>query len=119
MKTAAAIWKEFHLPASKIVIGMPAFGIRYKAVDTAGNNLDWGSFEYISYLGIVAIDPAADQKELVAADEGIYYNGVPLIKEKADYIKVSDFKGAYLWTVDYDSPIAAKSLLQTLYNGLK
>jgi Glycosyl hydrolases family 18 len=119
MKTAAAIWKEFHLPANKIVIGMPAFGLRYKAIDAAGNNLDWGSFDYISYLGIIAIDPAADQKELVAADEGIYYNGVPLIKEKADYIKASDFKGAYLWTVDYDSPVTAKSLLQTLYNGLK
>jgi hypothetical protein len=119
MKTAAETWQEFHLPASKIVIGMPAFGLRYKAVDADGNNLDWGSFDYISYLGIVAIDPAAYQKELVAADEGIYYNGVPLITQKTAYIKASDFKGAYLWTVDYDSPVPGKSLLQTLYNGLK
>lgn len=119
MKSAADIWKNFHVAASKIVVGMPAFGLRYNAVDATGNNLSWGSYDYIPYAGILAIDPAADQKELVNSAKGIYYNGVPIITAKAAYIKTSAFKGAYLWTVDYDSPVAGKSLMQTLYNGLK
>jgi hypothetical protein len=119
MKSGADIWKNFHLSANKIVIGMPAFGLRYNAVDASGNNLSWGSYDYVSYLGILAIDPTADQKEFVNSAQGIYYNGVPLIAQKAAYIKASGFKGAYLWTVDYDSPVGGKSLLQALYNGLK
>lgn len=119
MKSTADIWKNFHVAASKIVIGMPAFGLRYNAVDATGNNLSWGSYDYIPYAGILAIDPAADQKELVNSAQGIYYNGVPLIAAKAAYIKTTAFKGAYLWAVDYDSPLTGKSLMQTLYNGLK
>ena len=119
MKSAADIWKSFHTTANKIVIGMPAFGLRYNAVDTGGNNLSWGSYDYIPYAGILAPDPAADQRDSSNLAKGIYYNGVPLIAQKAAYIKASGFKGGYLWTVDYDSPVAGKSLLQALYNGLK
>jgi hypothetical protein len=119
MKSTADIWKNFHVPAGKIVVGMPAFGLRYNAVDATGNNLSWGSYDYVPYQGILALDPNANQKELVNSAQGIYYNGVPLIAAKAAYIKASAFKGAYLWAVDYDSPVAGKSLMQTLYNGLK
>lgn len=119
MKSGADIWTNFHLPASKIVLGMPAFGLRYNAIDASGNNLSWGSYDYISYKDILTINPAADQAEMINSAFGIYYNGVPLIKQKADFIKTSDFKGAYLWTLDYDAPIAGKSLVETIYNGLK
>lgn len=119
MKTSANIWKNFHTTSSKIVVGMPAFGLRYTAVDASGNNLSWGSYDYVSYAAILALDPAADQRDSTNLAKGIYYNGVPLIAQKAAYIKASGFKGGYLWTVDYDSPVAGKSLLQTLYNGLK
>ncbi|MEO5893657.1 MAG: glycosyl hydrolase family 18 protein [Ferruginibacter sp.] len=119
MVSSAEIWKNFHVGADKIVIGMPAFGLRYTALDASGNNLSWGSYDYISYQGILALDPAADTKETINSAEGIYYNGVPLITKKAAYIKSSAYKGAYLWTIDYDSPLAGKSLTQALYNGLK
>jgi GH18 family chitinase len=56
---------------------------------------------------------------MITAAKGIYYNGVPLVKQKADFIKTSGFKGAYLWTLDYDSPVAGKSLIETIYNSLK
>lgn len=119
MESGAEIWKNFHVAPSKIVIGMPAFGARYNAIDGDGNNLDWGSYDYITYRDILGLDPAADQKEMVNSAEGIYYNGIPLIKEKADFIKTSDYKGAYLWTVDYDSPTPGKSLLEAMHNELK
>ena len=119
MKSSAEIWKNFHVAPSKIVIGMPAFGARYNAIDGDGNNLDWGSYDYITYRAILGIDPAADQKEMINSAQGIYYNGIPLIKAKSAFIKTSDYKGAYLWTVDYDSPTPGKSLLEAMHNELK
>ncbi|MEO6546635.1 MAG: hypothetical protein ABIN94_01495 [Ferruginibacter sp.] len=65
------------------------------------------------------MDPTADKKEKIDAAKGIYYNGVPLIKQKADYFKTSSFKGAYLWTLDYDATSTGKSLAETIYNSLK
>ncbi len=119
MLSSADIWKNFHVTPNKIVLGTPAFGLRYNAIDANGNNLSWGSYDYVSYQGILAIDAAADTKEHVNSVEGIYYNGIPLITQKAAYIKTSGYKGAYLWTVDYDSPTAGKSLLQALFTGLQ
>lgn len=119
MKSSADIWTNFHLPAGKIVLGMPAFGLRYNAIDASGNNLGWGSYDYLSYKDILGIDSTASQRELLNTAQGIYYNGVPLIKQKADFIKTSAYKGAYLWTLDYDAPAAGKSLTETIYNSLK
>jgi hypothetical protein len=119
MLSCADIWKNFHVAPAKIVLGMPAFGLRYNAIDGSGNNLSWGSYDYVSYQAILAIDPSAATKEYVNSAEGIYYNGTPLITKKAAYIKTSGYKGAYLWTVDYDSPVAGKSLLQAMYTGLQ
>jgi len=118
MQSSAQVWSDFHVAASKIVIGMPAFGLRYNAIDGSGNNLDWGSYDYVWYKDILALDAAADTKEMIGASKGIYYNGVPLIKAKADWIKTSPYKGAYLWTVDGDVPTPGKSLLETMYKSL-
>jgi len=119
MLSSADIWKNFHVPENKIVLGMPAFGLRYNAIDGNGNNLDWNSYDYISYQGILAIDASANTQEYINSAKGIYYNGVPLITQKGAYIKTSAYKGAYLWTAEYDSPIAGKSLLQALYTSLQ
>ena len=119
MISCADIWKNFHLAPNKIVLGMPAFGLRYNAIDDNGNNLSWGSYDYLSYQSILAIDPEAHNSEYLDAAKGIYYNGVPLITRKAAYVKSAGYKGAYLWGVDYDSPVAGKSLLEALYNGLQ
>lgn len=118
MLTCANIWKDFHVAADKLVIGIPAFGLRYTAIDANGNNASWGSYDYLTYNAIVGIDPTANSKEFIASSEGIYYNGVPLAKQKADFLKTSAYKGAYLWTVDYDSPDSTKSLLRTVYTSL-
>lgn len=118
MKTAADIWKNFHLPAEKIVIGIPAFGLRYNEIDDEGNNLGWGSYDYITFKNILELDPTAGGKEKIDHAFGVYYNGVPLVKQKAEYIKTSSFKGAYLWAADYDIK-GDGSLLKTMYTALK
>lgn len=118
MKTASDIWKNFHLPASKIVVGFPVFGLRYNELDPGGNNLSWGSYDYITYKSILAIDPTADTKDEINSSKGIYYNAVPLIKQKAEYIKTSEFKGMYGWYLDADATDSTKSLFRNAYSTI-
>jgi len=119
MIAAADLWvKTKGYPASKIVLGIPAFGLRYNAIDAAGNNLDWGSFDYIAYKNILGIDALAFDKEMINSSKGIYFNGVPLVSQKANYIKTNGFKGAYLWARDYDV-IGGNSLMNAIYTKLK
>lgn len=119
MVNCATIFTNFHLPASKIVVGMPAFGLRYDAIDGDGNNASWGSYSYITYKDILGIDPQANTKEMVNSAYGIYYNGVPLVQQKATYIKTNAFKGAYLWAEDFDGPTGASSLMEAISSKLK
>jgi hypothetical protein len=118
MVASAAIWTKFHLPASKIVIGMPAFGLRYDALDANGNNASWGSYSYAAYKDILAFDPTAANKEKTNMGFGIYFNGVPLATKKAAYAKSAGFKGCYLWAEDYDVQ-GANSLMSATFNAQK
>lgn len=106
-------------PADKLVIGIPAFGQRYLELDADGNNLGWSSYDYLRYRDIVALDPAAPQNEYSGnTAHGVYYNGIPLVQQKADHILANGFKGAYLWAADYDAG-GENSLLQVLSNTLQ
>jgi len=118
MVSGAGIWTQFHLPANKLVIGIPAFGLRYDALNAAGNNDSWGSYSYMTYRSIIVADPANAQKEKANIAFGVYFNGVPLVSKKAAYIKTNGFKGAYLWAADYDAT-GASSLMGTIYQALK
>lgn len=119
MKAASDIWVNFHLPASKVVVGFPVFGLRYNELDGDGNNLSWGSYDYVPYRDILAIDPTADSKEFINSANGIYYNGIPLIKQKATYIQGSNFKGMYGWYIDADAKDSTKSLFKAAFDILK
>jgi hypothetical protein len=118
MVSGAGIWTQFHLPANKLVIGIPAFGLRYDALNAAGNNDSWGSYSYMTYRSIIAADPANAQKEKANIGFGVYFNGIPLATKKAAYIKANGFKGAYLWAADYDAT-GTSSLMAVTYQALK
>ncbi|WP_419801175.1 glycosyl hydrolase family 18 protein [Mucilaginibacter sp.] len=118
MVSGTQIWTKFHLPASKLVVGMPAFGLRYNTLNAAGHNASYGSYDYMTYKAIVAADPAAAGKEKADIASGVYYNGIPLVTQKAAYIKANGFKGAYLWAADYDAT-GSNSLMAAIYNTLK
>ena len=47
MVDAAAIWRNKGIAANKIVLGIPAVGLRYNALDVNGNNASWGSYDYM------------------------------------------------------------------------
>lgn len=119
MVNASNIWLNKGYPASKIVLGIPAFGLRYLELDGNGNNLGWGSYNYLPYKEIIRLDPTAPEKEysdLIA--QGVYYNGAPLVTQKANYIKNNNFKGAYLWALDYDAagPNSLMAILDNILN---
>lgn len=118
MVAGANIWLNKGFPPDKIVMGIPAFGLRYNAIDADGNNLDWGSYGYVTYRDILALDSEAHEKEFVDVAYGIYYNGIPLVTQKADYIKEAGLKGAYLWAGDYDE-LGEKSLMKTISDVLQ
>ncbi len=113
------IWVDFHgFPKEKIVLGIPAFGLKYDAIDADGNNLDWGSYGYIPYRDILAADDGAHNKEFIELAHGVYFNGLPLVTQKAEYAKENGFKGVYLWAGDYDV-MGEKSLMGTIYRILQ
>ncbi len=118
MVSGAGIWTSFHLPANKLVVGIPAFGLRYNTLNAAGNNLSYGSYDYITYKDIIAANAANATKEKADIARGVYFNGLPLVTKKAAYIKANGFKGAYLWAADYDA-VGTNSLGAVIYNTLK
>lgn len=119
MVAGANIWKDFHLPANKVVVGMPGFGLRFDELDANGNNLGWSSYSYVPFSAIMAADPQAFSKESTKmSGKTVFYNGVPLIERKADFLKANGFKGAYLWAADHDVS-GANSLMKTINNKLK
>src|SRR5690606_10863532 len=91
MIEGANAWKNkwpYSGNASKLVVGIPAYGVRYLELDNNGNNLSWGSFNYIPYKDILAGDPAAAQNEFTdKIAKGVYYNGVALVTQKAEWIQ--------------------------------
>ena len=120
MNDAANIWLNKGYPKNKIVLGVPAFGLRYNALDANGNNASWGSYDYIAYKDIIATskDPNIHTKEYDATlAKGVYFNGIPLVTQKANYIKTNGFKGAYIWAGDYDT-MDSKSLIRTIYDTI-
>jgi len=117
MVAGAEIWSN-KLPKNKIVIGIPSSGLRYNAISADGNNLSWGSYDYMTFKDIVAADATAYNKEFADINFGVYFNGVPLVDEKAVYIKTNGYKGAYLYAGDYDIA-GSNSLMGTIYKTLK
>ncbi|MEJ5053900.1 glycoside hydrolase family 18 protein [Sphingobacterium sp. MYb382] len=121
MISSAAVWTNKGFAKNKLVLGMPAYGIRYDELDSDGNNLSWGSYTNVSYTSILQASSDADAYKkdyLPNIGKGVYYNGVVLIKEKADYVKEQGFKGAYLWAGDYDVK-DNRSLMATIKANIK
>lgn len=115
---SADIWKAKY-PTTKLVIGIPAMGLRYNTLNASGNNLSWTSFDYIPYKSILDLVPAAFDKEYTdAIAKGVYFNGIPLVTQKATYLKTNNYLGAYVWAGDYDTK-GVNSLTAAISTALK
>lgn len=117
----ASTWLGFGLPAEKIVVGFPAFGLHY-FLPTDGTEVTWGNLWqytlYISYRDILAMNPDANTMSMLDVDDGIYYDGQAIVQEKAQYVIDNEFGGLMMWSLESDSHDPGNSLLTTAYSAL-
>ncbi|KAA3440085.1 hypothetical protein FOA19_05305 [Rufibacter hautae] len=114
-------WVNFGLPKEKIVLGFPAFGLHYN-MPKDGTQVGWGNLwkyaTYESFRDILLKDPMAHTKNMLAVDDGIYYDGHPIIQQKAQLVIDQGLGGLMMWSVESDTPDQSKSLLKAANTAL-
>ena len=96
--TGIAYWENFRgWEKSKLILGVPFYG---RDFDNGG--------AAITYINIIALDPAA---ALVNQWGNIYYDGLPAIEQKSNYIRDNNYRGMMIWEIGQDSNDPALSLL--------
>ena len=114
------------IPASKALVGIGAFGVKYDI--PPGTDPTWGTIDnylsYPTYKEILAMDAGAAQKEyLQTGNAWIFYTGLGTeygtnVSSKAGEAKAAGAKGMFIWTLDYDSQEAGKSLTKAVYQAM-
>lgn len=110
---AISYWlNEYQLPKNKLVAGVPFYGYRFQS-----ENVTKGA-ESIPYKDILALYPqeGADLKDNIGL---LYYNGIPTIKRKAEYILDTHLGGIMFWEISQDTHLKEQSLLHALNEVLK
>lgn len=97
---------EQGIPGEKIVPGVPFYGRAFPYGKTA-NARDY------SYSEIVSAYPGAENKNAVETDY-LWYDGLPMIADKCDYVKANSLGGIMIWEITMDSADASKSLLAAI-----
>ena len=122
----------YGIDPNRLVVVMPAFGLRYFGKQSEMTAGGWGSLwkftEYSSYNDICNKHADADTKNaIVIKDEGTdanrefditYYDGLPAAKAKGEYAVDQDLGGAALYSIESDSKVASKSLIRQLNKSL-
>lgn len=114
-------WIGLGLPKEKIVGGFPAFGLHYFLPDD-GTEVGWGNLwmytAYESYKNILARDAQAHTKNMLPVDDGIFYDGLTEVEQKAAYVLENDLGGLMMWSLESDTQDPEKSLLKKAYTSL-
>lgn len=106
-KDNVAYWLERGLPKSKAVLGVPFYGYGF---GDAFRKRDY------SYSSIIASHPGAENSDQVGST--IWYNGIPTIKAKSQYVVDQGLAGIMIWSLDYDVK-GEKSLLSAIDETLR
>ncbi len=101
-KSNAAYWLKRGLPKSKAVLGVPFYGYGF---GDAFRQRDY------PYSEVVASFPGAEKGDEIG--NRIWFNGIPTIKAKAQYVVDEGLAGVMIWSLDYDVP-GEKSLLSAI-----
>lgn len=92
-QSSVVYWLERGLPKSKAVLGVPFYGYGF---GDAFRNRDY------SYADIVASYPGAENADQVG--KTIWYNGIPTIRAKTQYVVAHGLAGVMIWSLDSDAP---------------
>ncbi|HSH65855.1 MAG TPA: glycosyl hydrolase family 18 protein [Bacteroidia bacterium] len=100
-------WRNKGAPASKLVLGVPFYGYAWGSYAANGSSQD--------YCDIVTKYPGAENSDQQGSgSNAVYYNGIPTIKAKAQYVKSSQMDGIMIWEQTGDCPSGPKSLLDVI-----
>jgi chitinase len=105
-RSNVAYWVKRGLPRSKAVLGVPFYGYGF------GDAFRKRGY---SYAGIVSTYPGAEHKD--QAGSTIWYNGIPTIKAKSQYVVDEELGGIMIWSLDNDAK-DERSLLAAIYSTL-
>lgn len=103
---SVAYWLKRGLPKAKAVLGVPFYGYGFGRAFRRGD---------YSYAAILAAYPGAENTDQVG--ETIWYNGLPTIKAKAQYVAEQGLGGVMIWSLDYDVK-GERSLLAAIHGTL-
>lgn len=117
------------IPANRLVLGVPAFGVHFTGIPNQYTWANWGDFnKYMSYKdictqytdaasknGIVLIENNGDKSKQV---DKIYYDGLPAIQDKANFVNTNNLAGMALWSIENDSKDVTKSLIKKMNSSL-
>ena len=100
------------LPEKKLVAGVPFYGYRFSCRGYADDA------EVISYRQILEQYPDEDAhlKDSIGL---LYYDGIPTIRKKVEYVMGHQLGGIMFWEITQDTDDREKSLLQLIYDCLK
>ncbi|MBN2485603.1 MAG: hypothetical protein JXB34_06490 [Bacteroidales bacterium] len=114
-------WTGFGMPKDKIVGGFPAFGLHYFLPEDL-STVTWGNLwqytAYESYKNILTRDAEAHNKNVLPVDDGIFYDGLNEVEQKAQYVIDQDLGGLMIWSLESDTRTEGKSLLAKAYKAL-
>jgi chitinase len=105
-KESVVYWLERGLPKTKAVLGVPFYGYGF------GDAFRKGDY---SYSSLVASHPGAEKVDQVG--KTIWYNGIPTIKAKSQYVLDEGLGGIMIWSLDYDVK-GDRSLLSAIHEVL-
>lgn len=105
-KENVAYWLQHGLAKSKAVLGVPFYGYGFGPAFRNGT---------YSYSEIVAKYPGAENTD--QAGNTIWYNGIPTIKAKTQYVLDQGLGGVMVWSLDNDVK-GERSLLSAIHQTL-
>jgi GH18 family chitinase len=105
-KDSVGYWLKRGLPKSKAVLGLPFYGYGF---GKAFRKRDY------PYSQIIATYPGAEKVDEIG--ETIWYNGIPTIQAKSQYVLDESLAGVMIWSLDLDVK-GEKSLLSAIHQTL-
>jgi GH18 family chitinase len=105
-KDNVAYWLGRGVARSKAVLGVPFYGYGFGAAFRHGG---------YTYAAIVADYPGAENAD--KAGNTIWYNGIPTIKAKANYVVDEGLGGVMIWSLNQDAK-GSRSLLSAIHETL-
>jgi chitinase len=131
-KESMAYYEKRGIPRNKLVMGAAFYGKSFdggtgmgSAFEGKGSGNDgiWQWKDLLIQLKAAPYKVAWDEKTqseyAIGNEEIIVFNGIPSQRVRGEYVRNSDYAGVMLWDLNGDVPDIRKSLLVSLYRGLR